>query len=677
MKQKDPALPKEGFGSKAWWNEQITSSEEKIAKYAPVWKTNVSRLIGQQLASAPTADTVTVPLDHANVEQKKSQLYFRNPEVHLTAAPGHAAEASAVRAFGVLLSEVLGPDGVDAETTMDELLTDVLCPAGMGVTVLGIDLTIDGVKPVQVGTRPATPEEMPPGMMLGMQAPEVPIFEDAPNIINQKYFWDRVSPLYALIPERFHGSNFDKAPWLGHKFEMDADVAKRKYDLSDEDVLAASGEADRLNEDEKPQGKDEGVVYGYVLSIKASIYDPNVKHPDEIWRLVFLKGIDRVIKYDRPYQRYSESGTLIGVMGHFIRIYTPRYISDTAIPPSDVQMTRGQVDELSKGRSQMTRQRDRSRAMRWFNLDAGDPDQLEAIKRGEIQDIILTHGPGNDLMGEVAQASFPRESFAFNTQIKRDVDEAWAFGDSQRGVQSETRRTATEQSIQQKASQSRMEKERKRLARWYSKVAQAIGGLIQLFEDERAEVEILGPEDVKAMVQWDRSQLPIRFLCEVKPDTMVQPDAAGDFKKALDLYQLVAKDPNVNRVELLKQVFRAASMDPEKVVVEKLPEKPQEPPNISIKGDDLNPSMPQFPIVAQLLALSGIKIDPNAIKTALALAAKQQGVMLPPGAESQAPPPAQGPPPHGGVAESVSPLSQHTQDQTGKLPGDGMAPAVN
>ena len=150
-----PALPREGLGSLEWWQGQITGAEEKIKKYAPAWKRNVSRQIGNPLETTPTADTVVVPLDFANVEQKKAQLYFQNPDVQLTAGPGHEAKADDLRAFTIVLNETLGPDGVDAETTMDEMLTDVLCPSGIGIVALGMHATVDGVKPVQVGQRPS------------------------------------------------------------------------------------------------------------------------------------------------------------------------------------------------------------------------------------------------------------------------------------------------------------------------------------------------------------------------------------------------------------------------------------------------------------------------------------------------------------------------------------------
>lgn len=676
---KGPApLPVEGLGSRDWWTTQITASDEKIAKKMPAWRQNLDAYLLQN-QPVSKADTVHVPLDFANVEQKKALLYFKNPEVQLTAAPGHDAQAGAVQAFGVVLNELLGPDGIDAETCMDEMLMDVLCPSGIGVVVLGLDITTDGTQQIQTGTQPGAPS---PGSILGLQAPEVPVYTEVPNVICQTYFGERISPLQLILPDRFQGSNFDKAPFLGYHFEMDREIAKTQLQLTDDEARAASSSVERLNKAEQPSGRDSDVVRGSIVFYKGYLYNPTVKHPEEVWRLMVVDGVDRVLKHDRPYQQYApDQKTLIGVQGFPVCVYTPRYVSDSALPPSDCAMSRHQIDELSKGRSQMVQQRDRARPMRQMNLAMVDPTQKDAIERGEYQEIIFSTS-SEPIVQEVAQATYPRENFGFNDQIEKDVQRVWKFGDNQLGLGESTRRTATELSIQQSSSQTSLQKERNRLARWYSRFAQKLGGLIQLFEDDRGLVEILGPDGKQQMAQWDLQSLPMRFVCTVKPNTMIAPDAAAELKQDLDLYQMTANDPHVNRVELVADLFRKANRDPAKFIVPQLPPKAPEPPRLSIaiSGDDLNPSMPQFPIVQQLLQEGGVAISPDNIKVGLALA--QHAAMQPVNPASVGPGLHAGPPKpkteHGGPAEMEAPLSKHAMAPTGMLPGGGAdkAPAV-
>lgn len=676
-------LPPDGFGSLDFWKGQITAGEEKIAKYAEAWKKNVQHQIGTPLEIAPTTDTVVVPLDHANIEQKKAQIYFRNPDVQLTAAPGHDASADALQAFSALVNEYLGPDGVDAETMADEVLTDVLCPSGIGFSVLGIEIAQDGTMQEQVGTRPARPEEMPPGSVLGLSVPEVPVMEDVPNIIHQSYFWSRISPLMGLLPTRFHGRNFDRSPWLGYKFEMDKALGMRVLGLTDDEAAQAGDTPDRLNTLEKPSTtKDTDVVYGYCISYKGSLYNPTVKHPEEIWRLIVIKGVDRVIVHDRPYQKYTPDGkTLIGLRGHFIHVYTPRYVSDSAIVPSDVSMSRQQVGELEKGRSQMIQQRNRNRPMRQMNISMVDLAQQEKIKLGEYQELLITT-TNEPIVQEVAQARFPRENFEFNEVIQRDVDRAWGFGDSQRGIQGGgAKRTATELSLQASGSDTRMEKERTWFLKWYLRGAEKLAGLIQLFEDDRTTVQIVGEASTQRIVEWKQDQLPVRFQCKANLDTMVRLDTARQNKDDMDLYQFTANDPTVNRVELLTTIFRRRGYDTSKVIVRELPEKGPEPPKIGLtfKGEDLNPAMPQFPLLLDVLSKVGVQLDPANIQLGLQLAQKAAMQPTDPAQMGAGPMAGMSPPDteHGGPVEQVDPLSKRSGDQTQKLDGMGMAGAVN
>lgn len=667
----------EGFGSLAWFREQITAAEDKIQRYEKAWKRNIASYTNKPLTLMPTQDTVVVPLDFANVEQKKAQLYFQNPDVTLVAAPGHEAQAEAIQAFGVVLNETLGSDGVDAETMMEEMLTDVLCPSGLGFTTMGIEITTDGTIPQVVGERPVSQ----PGAVLGLTPITEPIIQQVPNIIHQRYFWERFSPLYGLIPERFHGSNYDKSPWLGYKFEMDRAIAMTTLGLTEDEAKTAGGECQRLNEDETPKGRDVDVVYGYCLSYKASLYRDDVKNPEEIWRLILVKGVDRVIKNDRPFQKYAPDGrTLIGLRGHFVCIYAPRYVSDSAMPPSDVSMSRQQVDELSKGRSQMIQQRDRARPMRQMNISLVDPEQAVKVRRGEYQEVIFTSS-SEPIVQEVAHATYPRENFEFNKVIKADVSETWAMGNVQRGLQEDTRRTATELSIQAQNSDTRLEKERKRLLKWYLKGAEKMGGLLQLFEDARETVQILGEDGQQRLVGWDLKALPIRFVCTAKLDTMVRIDSAGEFKKDLDFYQMTANDPHINRAELLTSMARKRGYDPAKVVTPQLPPQGPKPPTLSIAitGEDLNPAAPQFPIVQQMLGTGGVQIDPQNIALGLQLHQKALAAGAAVGSNGSGPVPGQPKPDaaHGGAAHQANPISKHASDRSGNLPGDGQAQAVN
>ncbi len=92
--------------------------------------------------------------------------------------------------------------------------------------------------------------------------------------------------------------------------------------------------------------------------------------------------------------------------------------------------------------------------------------------------------------------------------------------------------------------------------------------------------------------------------------------------------------------------------------------------SLAVKGEDLNPISPQYPAVYALLAQAGMAQglpQPNPLMSSMTAAAQQQ---------NEANKAASAGEPHGGMAPTARPLSQQQSERTGKLPGDGLAGAV-
>ena len=100
-------LATEGGGSLKWWKSQITASEEKIQRYAKAWKQNIDQQTGHPLTATPTSDTVVIPIDHANIEQKKALLAFKKLSVQMIAAPGHEVHRPVLQAFSAVVSPAM------------------------------------------------------------------------------------------------------------------------------------------------------------------------------------------------------------------------------------------------------------------------------------------------------------------------------------------------------------------------------------------------------------------------------------------------------------------------------------------------------------------------------------------------------------------------------------------
>ena len=100
-------LPKDGFGSYAWWQNAIRAAEECRDRRLELWKRNVKAYAGETVNR--TEDDVPVNVDFYNTEQKKAQFFFRTPKMALT--PKLPGLEDAVTVFEPVLNEKLGPHG--------------------------------------------------------------------------------------------------------------------------------------------------------------------------------------------------------------------------------------------------------------------------------------------------------------------------------------------------------------------------------------------------------------------------------------------------------------------------------------------------------------------------------------------------------------------------------------
>lgn len=644
----------EGIGSLSYWKSQIQASQKNVQNIASTrnWDRNLQSYLGRGLSETPVKDTVTVQKDYALVEGTKALLFFQRPDVSATGSAPEYEQAAP------LVAEVVNHylELIDAKSMVDEVLMDLLCPAGFGVCKIGYEAFVDPQEPelmVPDAVNPLQPQLGPDGQ---------PVLQ--PKIVREQYFLERVPPKRFRFPVTFIGSNFDKAGWLAYDFDMDRVVAERLYDLTPEEASNSASTPDpqrSLLASDVTRATAAEVTDKITITeiwYRASDFDPTVGDPEIVRQLVYMDGRDEpLVHRNSPYQTISDGRRIGGMKGFPLHVLTLRYVSDQAIPPSDCSMSRQQVDELSLGRTQMVQQRDRAVPLVMADASRLPKEALDKIENGVTQEIIVVSGmdAGNPPMQEVRRASYPRENFGFNDIINRDIAEIWALGANQLGVETDTRRTATEASLMHSATDTRMDSQRVKVLRWYSRLSEKLLALIQMFATEQQYVRIVGPDGLPALRAWDRDSVAGDFSITLAPDSSQRVDAAADKKRAVDIFGLLGNDPLVNQLELRKWLFRKLGM-PDKLVKAPEPKPPEQPQvSVSIKGDDLNPMMPQYVNVTTLLAAGGIGLQP-----------------------AQGPTPPMVPGTNPGSVPPVSPLNKRTADEgTGKLPGAGQAPAAN
>jgi hypothetical protein len=648
-----PTLSREALAK--WW-ARIDASEQIITTRKAEWQKNVEAYMGKVLDALPKDHVVHVPLEFSYVELKKALLAFQVPEVHLK--PELPGLEHAVPVFQAAVNHELGPDAADAKTTIDEVLTDVLLTS-IGFTKIGYDCDIREKPVLQPQVDPLTgqPAQGPDGTPVLVPAidPRTGQPQTESYCAWESYYWTRIPTEHGLIPSDFEQSNFDRAPWLGWKFFVDLETATRDYGLPDTFAATVTAPRETLSSSEGPDRGQPSYqqVEAYEIWYETRLFEPDTDAlPGQYTKLVLVKGLtDRPAEWTpSPYQFVGADGKLHGMKGNPIHPLTLRFLPGSAYPVGDVSIARPLSQELSLGRTQMIRFRDRAMPIRLLARDALDPETKAKIDNADVMANITVDGNPHDIAAILALPQMPRETTTTNDMVMHDFQRTWAAGATPGAQVEPEARTATEVNTAQGTADVRLDAERTRILNWFCKGARKFGALLQQFKDSPGYAELVGPDGAKALQAWDMRAIQGEYAFRAKPDSALRIDADVERRQALALYNLLGRDPNVNRVELLNTLLQRHNIDPSKIVVPTPPQAPHpEPPKIalSFKGEDLG-----NPMVLAILEQVGITLPTT--EELAGLPAAPQGPQ--PGAPTGPP----GMAPHPGAAPQATPLNKHS-----------------
>jgi len=662
-----PLLPEEGPNSAGAWNTRITDAKELIKYHRErwYWTQNTDRAAGKG-GNDPLLprDVALLPKDYSYSEQKKPLLFYQLPEVVLTPARPDVPAGTA-QLFAAVLNDMVGPTQMNALPMVNEVLTDILVASGVGICKLGYETYIDPLQPttqIQTGEQPGAPDPMTGAPIME------PMFEEVPNIITEKYFVSRISPNDFLFDVAFRGSDWAKCPWMGWRFRIPEHVAVQRYGIPQDKLKssAINGQAPTMEQSLAPDREKQrlGGVEGVEIYYKGADFDPEVGDPDLIRCLVFIDGFKEPVKHeDCRCQMVENNRVTAGLRRIPIYPLTLHYVSDMALPPSDCAMSRVLVDEQSRGRTQMWQQRDRNVPLRGVDTTKLTPDALQKILSGQWQEIIPFEGLDNGqvpLFG-VPQSAYPQENFNFNNIAERDIQECWGMSGHNLGQQEASGRTATELSLRQQGTETRMATEQARVELWWVSIVEGLAAMLQLNADLPQYARIVGEQGAQQIVEWTKQNIAGEFAFTIRPDSARKIDQTAERKFRLDAMNLMMNIPGINQGELIKWAAPSLGLNPDTLIKPPAP-PPPEPPDVSItiRTESLNPFAPEYANVVTLLKARGIDLAPQ--PTQAAPSAPQ-----PPGAQ---PPTGAGPVQAGA---GVPPISKHSALQTGQLPGGGSA----
>lgn len=647
----------------AWWGK-IERSRARRKLVEDEWQHNIDSYNAKPLHDRPSKDWVNPNTDFADVEQKKSQLFFTTPEVHcLPRQPLAQGHEDVILIKQAVLNDKLGPNGVDAKRLMDKVIFDCLCPAGWGCSKLGYDAT---TAPIDHGG----------------QAVDVPVFEE--------FFWDHFSPKKLLVPDDFYSNDFDKAPWIGMEFTMPLILARRKFKLpADFQATATTDDAVFTQETGSSTGHASAADVVTVIEIwyLAALEDETVFHPEFQRKLVLVDGMkDQPASHvDSPYQHLDDRGRLTApsMIGYPIHVLTIRDCTDSAYIRSDCSMTRDLVDQLSKFLTTQVQQRDTSIPLRMVDEGIITPPIMAKITSGEYGSFIPL--PAGSLVPppivEIARAQYPRENFSAQDRIERQLAKTLALDSNQQGVASDTERTATELTLVQNNATVRLKAERNRCVAYFIAGVRKFDSLIQQFATDADVIQVTGPAGDQVWKTWDNTTISGRFAYAIKPDSGLDVDEATERKHALDTYNMLGKDPLVNRAYLINELAPALHLDPIRLKAPPPPPPPPPKPSISFafKGEDL-----LNPLALAVMIEGGVLITADMIQQAHTLIQTGAGVPpppiqpapglpgMPPPTAPTGPPKPQGagqPPAHPGTMPKMENIDDHKAQLTGAIAG--------
>lgn len=643
---------------KKFWREEIERSDKKREDMISRWdvKGNIERYTHANIgAGSSTAGDIDTGKDFSDVEQKKSALFYDTPEIALIPDPG--TDGSVLQLHQELLNSLLGPKRMDAKATVLPTVQDCLVAIQPVPTEIGYaSVSVDVPQPAPLD--PVTGQAaIDPLTGLPAQPTNVPV------IVWEEIFWRKISANAQLLPVLLKHTKYDASPWLGHRWLKPISQVKREFPVLGPDWNGGAESKTKPWFEATGESGDNGekMVGGVKIWYRAVLRDPNVTHPDVVRVLEWIDGDpEPVVHQNLPWQEIGKDGRLtpnsmIGYPNHPLAL---RDLTDSAYVAADLTVVGPLTRELNLSRTNNILQRDGNRLHVLYDAAKLNPEVRDKVEQGKAPKFIPVE-PGSlengieSVMQQVPALNQGRESFLIQDIIERDRDGVLGMNQNTQNPNAEGGKTATEVKTVQRNTDARFEQERQRVLQWWLAGVQKVSALALRYGDRMA-MDILGPQRGQAWVQARDAGQFNRFSFEIVIDSGTYIDVEARKANDLKLYEMTAKDPTLNRSTLQARMATDFGIDPASWLVTKQPEEKPEPPtvSISVKPEDLDPSLPSYVGTYAILTAGGVK-------------------GLPPPQAIPIQPPSVMPnvPDHGGMPERTEHINKHQSDLTGDRSG--------
>lgn len=663
-----------------WW-KRIELARTRRKRESDKWKQYLKGYLPPDIINSDLATYVNINsnVHFRNAHLKCAEVYAQFPEMQLTprepllhikdpatgqplAGPdGKPLNPTALAQHIVavkreLLTEILGPDGADADLMARESLFDIFATSGVAFTKICYE---SDVQPTPM-TVPGPPTQMP-GSILGLQ--DVPSQQEqmVPVVVNERFKWDRFSPSCGLIPHDFHSTKYDISPWLGMEFEdVINDRSKRQYNLPDDftgnvtrdDLVVSDGHKD-------PGSGIANKFRGVEIFLRACQFDGAVANFDVFYRLVLIEGSGKespAIYEMCPYQTVGPDGklTVDSMIGNPIHPITLRVATDLAWIPADAAFTDPLVRHKNTRLRQMVKQQD-SNIPRFLHPASATEavDKLKQMDTGQgaaVSDELYAQF-GEKIIAPIPHLESAQSDAAADNAIDRAMDETLGTGANQAGAINKGQRSATETAIVQQNVSVRLKGERTTFLMRLVAGVRKMDSLAMRYSS-RTYVQLEGQAAAAQLVLVDRNMISGRYAYKASADTMVAVDADAQRDNWLKWTNFMAKSPLLDQEQNGRTGALLFGYDPDRTIREP-PPPPQPPPEkpriaFSFSGADL-----AIPEVRAILQQNGVPMPPAPSPEALMAHQKELMKQMP----------------HGGLADKADTLSEHHQALTGNQDG--------
>lgn len=407
--------------------------------------------------------------------------------------------------------------------------------------------------------------------------------------IEDRPFVERVSPFNIYVdPE---ATSMDDIKWIAQKVTRGVEDVKNdeRYRKSvRSNIKADSSPAQFTDPFEKDRQGRQGVTADMERVTVWEFYDVQY---DEM--CVFVHGGKDYLIEPRsmPYE-----------FGHPFVMLRNYDVPDHFYPLGDLEALEPLQAELNRTRSDMMNHRKRYAPKYVYKKGAFDAEgraALESQKGGTMVPVVDENQPLNDVVMPFPTVPMDANLYSYSEIIESDIDRVSGISEYQRGGLPEIRRTATEASIVQDASNARSADKLALVEEIIREVAERLVQLAQQFLTGEQVARIVGSNGQPVWVPFEPSDIEGEFDFEVEAGSTQPQNETFRRQQAVQMLNTLAPFMDsgiINPVEMARYAlqFGFGIKNPERFLAQGVPTPSTAPPGEQPPGSiDPNTGLPQ------------------------------------------------------------------------------------